>query len=197
MYLLYTVHVVYSGKTTRQRALDRQRDEEIREKKLAEEKRLREEKRLADEAARKKAIKDRKVSTLGCPSPPHPFCGPGTGNSPRQTGGHPGARGAKMLSRPVPPIIGSCDHWFLREPPNWARFCAVDQSLYAGCWGAVVTHAMWTLTTCCLRAGSRRTTRAGLDQSEFSSACAASAYHNEHVCGGGLSVPWATPCPLF
>ena len=74
MYLLYTVHVVYSGKTTRQRALDRQRDEEIREKKLAEEKRLREEKRLADEAARKKAIKDRKVSTLGCPSPQHPFC---------------------------------------------------------------------------------------------------------------------------
>ena len=67
----HAVHVVHSGKTTRQRALDRQRDEEIREKKLAEEKRLREEKRLADEAARKKAIKDRKVSTLGRrPLPP-------------------------------------------------------------------------------------------------------------------------------
>lgn len=53
--------MVLTGKTSRQRALDRQRDGEIREKKLAEEKRQREEKRLADEAARKKAIKDRKV----------------------------------------------------------------------------------------------------------------------------------------
>ena len=54
--------MVLTGKTSRQRALDRQRDGEIREKKLAEEKRQREEKRLADEAARKKASKDRKVS---------------------------------------------------------------------------------------------------------------------------------------
>ena len=56
--------MVLTGKTSRQRALDRQRDGEIREKKLAEEKRQREEKRLADEAARKKAIKDRKVSSF-------------------------------------------------------------------------------------------------------------------------------------
>ena len=48
------------GKTSRQRELDRKREEEAREKKLAEEKRLREEKRLNDEAARKKAIQDRK-----------------------------------------------------------------------------------------------------------------------------------------
>jgi hypothetical protein len=48
------------GKTSRQRELDRKREEDAREKKLAEEKRLREEKRLNDEAARRKAIQDRK-----------------------------------------------------------------------------------------------------------------------------------------
>ena len=49
-----------AGKTTRQRALDRQRDDEVRDKKIADDKRMREEKRLADDAARKKAVRDRK-----------------------------------------------------------------------------------------------------------------------------------------
>ena len=48
------------GKTSRQIALERQREEEMREKKVAEEQRLREEKKLADDLARKKIAKDRK-----------------------------------------------------------------------------------------------------------------------------------------